>query len=390
MKNRQSIQHIIKRYIKGKANKHEKKQLFSFYKYIESQEKEKEWDEVKHGNREIQEYNLWKKIDVKVTDHDQRMLERTFRPLRRILSIAASMAIAVLGAIYLFVYQSGEKIEATNISVVQPGSDKAILLLANGLTVNLDSMDTRNISFATGATILMKEKGALDYTNTNQINHIMEMNTIIVPRGGKFKVTLSDGTSVWLNSSSSITYPVRFFGNERRVKLTGEAYFEVAKQTKEGTKTERVPFIVETAKQQVEVLGTIFNINAYTDEQDIKTTLIEGSVKISAESIYDSKTLKPGQQSILNNGRITIQEADIAQSIAWKRGDFTFDAMPLEQIMRQISRWYDVEIIYKGNIDQTRLGGSISRSKDIQEVLDVLKLTGIHFNLKGRRIMIKP
>lgn len=388
MKNKQSIQHIIKRYIKGRASKQEKKQLFSFYKYIESQEKE--WDEIKHGNKEIQEYNLWKKINAKVTDHEQRMLERPIYPLRRILSIAASMAIALLGALYLFVYQSGEKIETTHISAVQPGSDKAILLLANGHTVNLDSMDSRNISFATGATISMKEKGTLDYRNSNQINLITEMNTIVVPRGGKFKVTLSDGTSIWLNSSSSITYPTQFSGNERRVKLTGEAYFEVAKQTKEGKKTERVPFIVETAKQQVEVLGTIFNINAYNDEQDIKTTLLEGSVKISAESIYDSKILKPGQQSILYNGHITIQEADIVQSIAWKRGDFTFDAMPLEQIMRQIARWYDVEVIYEGNVNQTRFGGSISRSKNIQEVLDILKLTGIHFNLKGRRIMITP
>ena len=388
MKNRKSIQHIIKRYIKGKASKQEEEQLLSFYEYIASQENE--WDELEHGNKKNQESSLWKKIDARIANDGHNIAESPTRSLSRIMIIAAAVAIAVMGVMFLMVYQSREKIESTDRLTIRPGRDKAILHLANGQTVYLDSMDARNISFATGGMIPMTAEGALDYTNINQTNLKNEVNTISVPRGGKFKITLSDGTSVWLNASSSLTYPVQFSGGDRKVKLTGEAYFEVAKQTKKGEKKKRVPFIVETAKQRVEVLGTVFNIKAYADEEDIKTTLIEGSVKISAESTYGPKILKPGQQGILNNGNIAIKEVNISHAIAWKQGDFTFDAMPLEEIMRQIARWYDVEVVYEGKIDQTRLGGSISRSKNIQEVLDVLKLTGIHFNLKGRRIMITP
>ncbi|MNG85351.1 fec operon regulator FecR [compost metagenome] len=172
------------------------------------------------------------------------------------------------------------------------------------------------------------------------------------------------------------------------MKLEGEAYFEVAKKIIKGTKTERVPFIVETDRQQLLVLGTTFNINAYPDEKNVKTTLIEGSVQVSPSEQASPKILKPGQQSVLNGKNLSIHQIDVSQAVAWKQGDFTFDEMPLEEIMRQISRWYDVEVSYEDNMGKIKFGGSISRSKDIKEVLEVLKLTGIHFNLKGRRIMV--
>jgi len=381
MKDRKTIQRIISKYLKKKTNKQEEDQLFSFYKHIESQTEE--WDETKHGNKKIREYIIWKKIDKTIAD--KQKIDKPFQFLFRPSMIAA---VAIFLAVILMMnFQNLLEIREPQAILVRPGSDKAILQLADGRTMYLDSTTSENLSFATGGAIQMLEKGILSYTLRNGTPHDEGINTITVPKGGKFKLLLADGTSVMLNASSSLSFPINFSGKERRVKLMGEGYFEV---TKKVTKAEKLPFIVETDKQIVTVLGTTFNINAYQDEETVKTTLIEGSVKVSPTDRNTSIILKPGQQSILNNKNLTFKQVDASQSIAWKQGDFAFDDMPLEEIMRQISRWYDVEVSYEENIGKIKFGGSISRSKDIQEVLDVLKLTGIHFNLKGRRIMIKP
>lgn len=381
MKDRQTIQRIISKYLKKKTNKREEDQLFSFYKHIESQTED--WDETKHGNKKIREYIIWKKIDKTIAD--KQKIDKTFQFLFRPSMIAA---VAIFLAVVLMMnFQNLPEIREPQAIIIRPGSDKATLQLADGRTMYLDSTTSENLSFATGGAIKILEKGILTYTLRNRAPYDEGINTITVPKGGKFKLLLPDGTSVMLNASSSLRFPTNFSGKERRVKLIGEGYFEV---TKKLTKAEKVPFIVETDKQIVTVLGTTFNINAYQDEETVKTTLIEGSVKVSPTDQNTSIILKPGEQSILNNENLTFKQVVASQSIAWKQGDFAFDDMPLEEIMRQISRWYDVEVSYEENIGKIKFGGSISRSKDIQEVLDVLKLTGIHFNLKGRRIMVKP
>lgn len=383
---RKSIRNIINSYLKGKATQQEEAQLFTFYKQIEPEKVE--WKEEEHGNKEIFEQEMLHKIYGRINDDQQ--IFKPAKPYYKSWKIIAAATIFIIGITSVLFYQKSFDVEEQKDFVVRPGSENAILQLADGRTVYFDSTASGNLSFNNNGTAQMVEKGELIYSNKDIPNQSEGINKITIPRGGKFKVTLSDGTSIWLNASSSLTYPVHFSGRERRVKLIGEAYFEVSKQIVNGTKNERLPFIVETENQTIEVLGTIFNINAYPDEHSEKTTLIEGSVKVSSRLGHSPQLLKPGQQSILTNQNFTIKRVEGLQYIAWKQGDFTFDETPLEEIMRQIARWYDVDVVYEGNVGKIKFGGSISRSKDIQEILDVMKLTGIHFNLKGRRIMITP
>ncbi|MDO7744629.1 MAG: FecR family protein, partial [Pedobacter sp.] len=218
------------------------------------------------------------------------------------------------------------------------------------------------------------------------------------PRGGEYKVNLPDGTTVWMNAASSLKFPVQFNGRQRKVNLKGEAYFEVAKvTTKELIKgkqvTTRLPFIVETEKQDVQVLGTHFNVNAYAEEAITKTTLLEGAVSVSLVSTPknlnpETYYLQPGQQANLNGNSIKVMAADIEEAMAWKNGLFMFNGQDLEGIMKQVERWYDVDVVFSDNSLKTQtFKGTISRFKKISQLLEVLESTGsVHFTMEGRRI----
>jgi len=207
-------------------------------------------------------------------------------------------------------------------------------------------------------------------------------NTATTPRGGQYQFILSDGTKVWLNSASSIKYPVQFIGNERKVELTGEAYFEVVHNAK-------MPFRVVSNGQTVEDLGTHFNINAYNDENVIKTTLLEGSVKVS--SAAGNNTIKPGQQAVLNNGNISvINDADLDAAVAWKNGFFYFDDNNIQEVMRQLARWYDVDIKCEGELPSRQFSGEISRNVKASQILDILSFKKIHYKIDGKSIVITP
>jgi transmembrane sensor len=207
-------------------------------------------------------------------------------------------------------------------------------------------------------------------------------NLLQTPRGGEYHLILADGTNVWLNAASSIRYPTAFTGNDRRVEVTGEAYFEVAHNAAK-------PFRVTSKGQTVEVLGTHFNINAYDDEPGIKTTLLEGSVKVSNK---DQKAiLKPGQQAIVQsiNNSIIIKNANTEEVVAWKNGYFLFDGEKIESIMRKVSRWYDVDVQYEQTMPDVAFGGSISRFENVSQLLEVLQRTGsVHFKIEGRRLTV--
>ena len=269
---------------------------------------------------------------------------------------------------------------------VRPGGNKAILTLANGSKIDLN--DVKNGVLASqGKTVLKKDKdGQLIYEapGGKAKDSSSIYNTITIPKGGQFQIVLSDGSKVWLNSASSITFPAAFSKTERKVTVTGEVYFEVAKN-------KHLPFRVVAGKQTVEVLGTHFNINAYSDEEAIKTTLIEGSVKVSADS--QNAILKPEQQSsILNNkpGRISINTVDTDDVLAWKNGNFQFERAEIQLIMREASRWYDVDIKYERELPQRRFTGSISRNVNLSELLKMLKYTGINFKIEGKTIIVTP
>ena len=269
---------------------------------------------------------------------------------------------------------------------VSPGGNKAILTLANGSKIDLN--DVKNGVLASqGKTVLKKDKdGQLIYEapDGKAKDSSSIYNTITIPKGGQFQIVLSDGSKVWLNSASSITFPTAFSKTERKVTVTGEVYFEVAKN-------KHLPFRVVAGKQTVEVLGTHFNINAYSDEDAIKTTLIEGSVKVSADS--QNAILKPEQQSsILNNkqGRISINTVDTDDVLAWKNGNFQFEKAEIQLIMREASRWYDVDIKYESELPPRRFTGSISRNVNLSELLKMLKYTGINFKIEGKTIIVTP
>lgn len=236
-----------------------------------------------------------------------------------------------------------------------------------------------------GQTVLKKDKdGRIIYENADgkKVDSASIFNTINIPKGGQFQVVLSDGSKVWLNSASSLTFPTVFPKNERKVTITGEAYFEVAKN-------KHVPFRVITGKQTVEVLGTHFNINGYVDETAIKTTLVEGSVKVSAGA--QSAILTPNEQSAILNGRagkINVTTVDTDDVLAWTTGNFQFEKAEIPLIMRQASRWYNVDIKYEGQVPRRRFTGSISRNVNLSELLRMLKYTGINFRIADKTIIV--
>jgi ferric-dicitrate binding protein FerR (iron transport regulator) len=260
---------------------------------------------------------------------------------------------------------------------VLPGNNKATLTLGDGSIVSLDS--TGNQVIQQGNTAIRQNKGALEY-HTPGANAGISYNTLTTPRGGQFQVLLPDGTKVWLNAASSIRYPTAFAGNERKVEVTGEAYFEVAANA-------TAPFRVAIGNRAaVEVLGTHFNINAYPEESSVQTTLLEGRVKVNAA------LLLPGEQASLDAaGKISIKkEVDVAQVIAWKDGWFQFHLSSLPDVMRQISRWYDVEVIYQGNIPGKSFEGRIQRDLTLTQMLKILEKNQVHFKLTGRKIEVLP
>lgn len=265
---------------------------------------------------------------------------------------------------------------------VAPGGNRAILQLADGSTIILDSTNNGNIA-SQGKTQIIKINGKLAYNTAGASAEIL-YNTISTPRGGQYQLILPDGTKVWLNAVSSLHFPTNFTGKERKVTLTGEGYFEVAKN-------EAMPFKVDVAgKGEVEVLGTQFNVNAYADEANIKTTLLEGSVSIQKGTTI--KTIKPGEQAVFNNvsNKISVNKnVDVAQVVAWKDGYFQFDNVSIENIMRQLVRWYDVEVIYDGSVPTGHYVGKPSRNLNLSQILKIIEYSGIKLKLDNKTITVK-
>jgi hypothetical protein len=312
----------------------------------------------------------------------------------RIIVAAAILIIVSIGTFFYLNYID-RPISKQTISKVKndisPGGNKATLTLADGRKISLTDAENGQLAEQSGIKINKTADGQLVYTLSNSENssHLPSYNIIETPPGGQYQVNLPDGSKVWLNSASSLRYPVRFTGTERRVEISGEAYFEVAHNSK-------MPFRVINNSQTVEVLGTHFNIMAYSDESSINTTLLEGSVKIIKEN--KSKIISPGQQTRVMNGNIDVLTVDVNEAVAWKDGFFMFKNEDIQSIMRKISRWYNLEVQYQGTIPKKSFGVKISRSRNVSEVLEVLESTGsIHFEIipgntlgRERRIIVMP
>ncbi len=318
----------------------------------------------------------------KLSTREQPLVPRT-RILRRLrwAAAAAMLAAVALGG-YWWLQPSGNQPIAGNREIL-PGSNKALLTLGDGSVIPLDS--TGNQVIRQGKTAIYRQNGRLQY-DAAAAGQEHVYNTLATPRGGQYQVMLPDGSKVWLNAASTLRYPTSFSDTARLVELTGEGYFEIQALAR-ASKT-RIPFRVKVGDMVVEVLGTHFNIMAYSDEQAARTTLLEGSVRVSQHNA--GQTLRPGEQAIVTSSQNihVIKEVDVSEVTAWKNGIFQFNRTGLRAAMRQLARWYDVEVVYESNVPDVEFYGKMQRELNLQEALRILEKSGVHFRVEGRKIIV--
>lgn len=309
------------------------------------------------------------------------------RPKRiNIFRLAGAAAIILLmlsvGIYFTKYFNKSEEIYFTND--IAPGKNGATLTLGNGKKIAISDALTGNIADEAGVKIFKNKNGQIIYQVVGNENSLSNYNTLTTTKGEQTEVILPDGTLVFLNSQSSLNFPTNFKGaKERKVTLTGEGYFEVAKNKQQ-------PFIVASNQQQVKVLGTTFNINAYADEHHTATTLLEGSVSITNTNNQRNATLVPGQQATLSTNQLEVKTVETDDVVAWKNGYFMFNNETLTVILNRVSKWYDVEVIYKDDAMKNKtFFGSISRYKNISELLKIIQKTDVaNFEIKGRQIIV--
>jgi ferric-dicitrate binding protein FerR (iron transport regulator) len=322
------------------------------------------------------------------------------RPVHRVHFIrkwgwaAASIILALSLGVYLLSTNPKRTLPPVKVAQatdIAPGKNGAVLTLADGSKVVLDSLGNGVVATQNGAQVILKS-GELAYDASSASTGEVAYNTMSTPKGRQFQVTLPDGTKVWLNAASSLSYPTVFTGATRKVTVTGEAYFEVAHNA-------HVPFVVNVNdKEEVMVLGTHFNINAYDNESNIHTTLLQGSVKIgNRQSAIGNNTviLKPGQQASLSqtsqpSQSIPVQTVDVDKVMSWKNGLFNFEGASLGEIMRQLERWYDIEVSYQKGIPAVEFEGKMTRDVPLNDLLTMLERSDIHFKVEGRKLIVLP
>jgi hypothetical protein len=387
---KKDFEKLLDKYIAGEASLEEEQRLLNFYGSFQKKPKTvKATDELGE--------NIFGKIQENISAVDEDRYNPSFYYLKSI-SIAAIILLFISTGLYFYSNRViSEPEQFTEIDVrndILPGYNKAILTLADGSKISLDDAANGLLASQGNIAITKTENGQIVYEKNNVdkskfISHRSAINTIQTPKGGKYQIRLPDGSKVWLNSASTLIYPTTFAGNERKVQLKGEAYFEIAPN-------KNVPFRVESDNQIVEVLGTHFNINSYDDEDYVKTTLLEGSVKVILSSnpneISKTKLLKPGEQSLTKSSQsgIRIENADTEKAVAWKNGYFKFRNTPIKEIMREIERWYDVELIYEGKSPSDEFTGFISNDVKISAVLKIMEESGgVKFSVKGKKLKVK-
>jgi len=373
----QHLKDLIRRYLKGQASPEEAGALHEWYDSFDDSEVPLPL-EPGEDRRQL----------------EQRLLNR-LRPVMQPTKIkrtpvwryAAAASLLILVSITGIIgwqhkYTSPvKKIIATRTPATDkpPANQKALLTLADGSTITLDDAANGALGKQGNASIIKKEKGQLAYQSDNTTGEVV-YNTLTVPRGGQYQLVLPDGTKVWLNSASSLRYPTAFKGTERKVMLQGQAFFDIATNAAQ-------PFKVQANEMEVLALGTRFDVMAYPDEPTINATLIDGKIKVQ------DKMLRPGQQAVLalSGHQLTVRDADVNKIMAWKNGLFVFNNTDLPTILREIARWYDVEIVYQAAPGKELYGGGISRNLNLSAVLGVLEENGMnHFKTEGNKIVVLP
>ena len=374
---------LLKKYQNGQLSNSERKLLDQWFNSLDS-DKPGDWSQ-------IEQENLYKSILSKIdqgTGHSAVKLTR-----RRWLSYVAVVLLTstILGLIYQVYFRHNPTQNPTlsgvgtgaNQEDILPGGNKATLTLEDGTSLTLSEdyseiiIREGEIRYDDGSTLL---SGDLSDTNVSYA-------TLTVPRGGQYQVLLPDGSKVWLNSASTLKYPIQFQKHERIVELEGEAYFEIAHQ--EEASGQRIPFLVESSGQTVEVLGTKFNITAYADEQEVRTTLLSGQIRVTRFDTQQSNLLKPGQQSIIGSAPgIEVNTANTEGATAWKSGIFYFEETAFEDMMRPIARWYDIEVQYEGVPPTDVFTGKMSRNVNLSALVNFFKDSGIDLHIEGKKLIV--
>ena len=374
---------LIKKYRRGKASPEEIVFLEKYYQYFDKEEK------IAESLTENEIKETGSNIFFKIQNIIRQAPVIPFYRRTSFRIAAASVLLIVSFSIFYSLNKNNQPPQSNAVvkqDVAPPALNRATITLANGQKVYLDSAASGTLATQGNINVKKLADGQIAYNGeSSTAGSELVYNTLTNPRGSKvIDITLNDGSKVWLNAGSSLTYPVAFAGNERKVTITGEAYFEVAKNAKK-------PFRVKINEStEVEVLGTHFNVNAYTDEASINTTLLEGSVRVTASKKV--QLLSPGQQAQVNASAIKfIKDADVAQAVAWKDGLFAFTDADLPTVMRQLARWYDVEVKYEGAIPEKEFNGKIGKTLTLNQVLRILTKTGVNYRIEsGNKITIIP
>ena len=390
------LTYLFNRYYSGEATPEESSELMVMIKAAKNNHElndllEEAWDNLSNHELFFSRENSAKIFDSIVFQQDNEPEEdeqekpwlQNFYWWR--YAAAAIILIFGFGALYKFQSKSvSQHITATPAVVrdVAPGGNRAVLTLADGSTIILDSAANGVLAKQGSTEVSKKENGQLVYNSQKQDNNqaMNQMNMLSTPKGGQYQIVLPDGSKVWLNSSSSIKFPAIFSTNERKVEVSGEVYFEVVKDSHK-------PFKVSFEDTQIEVLGTSFNVMAYKDEAFSRTTLVEGSVSLTNKN--NNKRLRPGQQaSVGSSGKITTEEVDIDEATAWKRGLFYFRDASISEVMKKASRWYDIEIEYQGPVPVRQFTGKVSMDVNISELLLMLKYAGVNCRIENKKVII--
>lgn len=383
---------LINKYLSNQATAEEEKLLLDYYDTL--QKNKLEWDEHLMGNEDAVKAGLYGKVLQEIKARESAPRKIIF--LRGWFVAASVIFLLTVSSVAFFYLRQDSSAFITKNKPhslikndIAPGGNKALLTLANGSKIALDDAANSVLAQQAGVKITKTANGQLVYTVEkapvdSQVPAQLTYNTIETPKGGQYQVDLPDGSKVWLNASSSLRYPTNFIGDVRSVELSGEAYFEVAKNPKK-------PFKVVSSSQVIEVLGTHFNISSYSDETSVKTTLLEGSVKVLSTKTNQSKLLRPGEQSNISylNNSFSVQQVNTEEVVAWKNGYFLFADEDLKSIMSKFARWYNVDVEYQGNVDNLRFGGIVSRSKGLSQALKIVEQTGnVKIKIEGRRVTI--
>ena len=377
---RQELIIIFRKYLDGTATPEEKQFVEAWYGSFEKEPGI--LDDYPEAGQQMLEDRMEQALRMHIeTDRSRSTWKRITTNIRLgRVAAAAVLILSLAGSWYYFTNTGLPEQPQTGMASepdLAPGGNRAVLTLSNGKQIVLDSASTGMLARQGNTVIHKVEDGLVSYTGEGP-RAGQDFNTITAPAGGKYSVVLPDGSRVWLNAESSITFPTAFSPEERSVKISGEVYFEIAKDT-------RRPFSVQVgALQNVRVLGTHFNINAYRDEGNITTTLLEGSVEVLASGDARPVMLRPGEQAALSgSGRINVRgDINTEEIVAWKNGMFQFEKADIETVMRQFSRWYNVDVIYEGSLPSKTFSGKIDRKVNASEALDILSFTGLNFRIE--------